>query len=77
MLWGFSLLPFVALVGSLFPVTFAQIIAQSDVSVVQVLMVVNGAITVSLGAVYRDCRKEREKLWQHIRELERRVNLRA
>lgn len=45
-----------------------------DVSAVQVLMVVNGALTVGLGAVYRDCRKERSLLWAHVRDLEKRVN---
>ncbi len=44
------------------------------VTPVGILLTVNGAITVGLGAVYRDCRREREKLWAHIRELERRIN---
>jgi hypothetical protein len=43
------------------------------VTPVGILVAVNGAITVGLGAVYRDCRKEREKLWAHIRELERKL----
>jgi hypothetical protein len=38
-----------------------------------ILVAVNGALTVGLGAVYCDCRKEREKLWSHIRDLERRI----
>lgn len=50
---------------------FAQI--ADSLSPVGILVAVNGAITVGLGAVYRDCRKEREKLWAHIRDLERRI----
>lgn len=63
----------------------ATIIAQlADVSAVQVLMVVNGGVTLAIGAVYRDCRLERAKsaaewglerakMWTHIRELERKL----
>lgn len=50
----------------------AQIL-ESAATPVGILIAMNGAVTVGLGAVYRDCRKEREKLWAHIRELERRI----
>ncbi len=49
------------------------IVEAAAISPVGILITVNGAITVGLGAVYRDCRREREKLWAHIRDLERRI----
>ncbi|HEX2656143.1 MAG TPA: hypothetical protein VHN11_21175 [Xanthobacteraceae bacterium] len=51
----------------------AQVADAVSVTPVGILVAVNGAITVGLGAIYRDCRREREKLWAHIRELERRL----
>lgn len=50
----------------------AQIL-EAAATPVGILIAVNGALTVGMGSIYRDCRKEREKLWAHIRELERRI----
>ncbi len=52
---------------------FAQI-AEAATSATGILIAVNGALTVALGAVYRDCKRERVKLWTHIRELEQRLS---
>lgn len=48
-------------------------IAEAAATPVGILLAMNGALSVGLGAVYRDCRREREKLWTHIRDLERRI----
>lgn len=49
-------------------------ITEVATSATGILIAVNGALTVALGAVYRDCKRERVKLWAHIRELERQIN---
>lgn len=49
-------------------------ITEAMATPVGILIATNGATITALGAVYRDCKREREKLWTHIRELERRVS---
>ncbi len=31
-----------------------------------ILIVVNGALTVGLGALYRDCKRDRDRIWAHL-----------
>lgn len=39
-------------------------------SPVDILIATNGALTIAIAALYRDCRKDREKLWGRVRQLE-------
>ena len=51
-----------------------ELIAQfSDLTPVGIMVCVNGILAASMGALYRDCRKDREKLWEHVRMLEDRI----
>lgn len=47
--------------------------AVDDVTPVQLLMVSTGALTTAVGMLYRDCKRDREKLWAHVRVLEERL----
>lgn len=53
-------------------VIFASVIDQAATPV-GILFATNGALTAALGIIYKDCRKDRERLWQQIRELERKI----
>lgn len=49
----------------------AQIV--DTVTPVHLLIGATSALTVAIGALYRDCRRDRDKLWQHVRDLEKRL----
>lgn len=47
--------------------------AVDDVTPVQLLMASTGALTTAVSLLYRDCKRDREKLWAHVRVLEERL----
>lgn len=58
-----------------FRTVFTKLLAvvTEDLTVTGCLVTAVGAMTAGVGALYRDCKKDREKLWQHIRDLERKI----
>lgn len=54
----------------------AHIIAQAAASAVTPINILFGAVsslTAALIALYKDCRTDRAKLWEHVRRLEDRL----
>ena len=45
-------------------------------SAINILLGCNAALVTGMGALYRDCRKDREKLWAHVRDLEHKIGRR-
>lgn len=54
---------------------FAHAIAQIAelATTTNVLFGVNASLSAALIALYRDCRSDRGKLWEHVRDLEKRI----
>jgi len=44
-----------------------------DPSAVNILIGVNASITAAMGVLYRDCRKDRERLWKTVNEIRSRI----
>lgn len=58
-----------------FRTVFTKLLAvvTENLTVTGCLVTAVGALTAGVGALYRDCKKDREKLWQHIQDLERKI----
>jgi hypothetical protein len=53
----------------------SELLAQAGpiITPVSILMGSQALLTAAMAALYRDCRNDRGKLWNHIRDLEDRI----
>lgn len=56
----------------------SEIIANAAAAIgltpVALLLGTNAMLTAAVGVIYRDCRKDRTALWNHVKELEKRID---
>lgn len=60
----------------LFAQLFAQAQASGIVTPVNILFGAVSSLTAALIALYKDCRSDRAKLWEHVRHLEDKLGIR-
>ncbi len=51
----------------------AALLAQAGVSPVSILFGMNASLSAAIVALYVDCRSDRRRLWDHVRDLEKRI----